>query len=191
MNSAKNCLLDSTSLKTSDNYRTFCRYFIITFVICSGVMITIGTALQNRKIDKFQLNSIEKSTIPHPYKSHGPPYLAFIISSILARFNATNANLNKVLPGYLNIQHKQPVSANDSRMVSETSLQALSLLLTSIDLWNEIGAKAESELTDDDWIFIFEDDVDIVASDSIKYSYPEIYAKWNYSNPNNSVAGLN
>ena len=87
-----------------------------------------------------------------------------------------------------NIQHKQRVSTNDSWIVSR---RVSSLLLTYIDLWNGIGAKTESELTDDDWIFLFEDDVNIVGFNIIEKFYPQIYAKWNHSNSNNSLAGLN
>ena len=172
-------------------YSTLWRCFIATVFICTVILTNISMTQKDTKICKPNLNSIEKSNMSHLHKNRGAPYLAFIISMVPVRFNATHTNLNNVLPGYFNIQHKQPVSTNDSRIISGTSKEALALLLTYIDLWSEIGAKAELELTDDDWIFLFEDDVNTVPFHIIEKFHPQIYAKWNYSNPNSSIAGPN
>ena len=191
MDYAKKYRLDCISFKKYCNSCTLSRCFITIFFVCIVVMINVGTTPCDRKINESKSNPVEKSKISDPHKSHGPPYLAFIISSMLARFNTTSTNLNSVLPGYFNIQHKQPVSTNDSRIMSGTSVSALSLLLTYIDLWNEIGAKAESELMDDDWIFLFEDDVNIVPLKFIPKLCSELNAKRNHSNLNISLAGSN
>jgi hypothetical protein len=105
------------------------------------------------------------------------------------RLNATLTNLKTALPGYFNIKHKQSVPFTDSRIVLNGDKYASSLLLSFIDIWMDLGARSEAELKDNDWIFIFEDDVNIVSMDVIQRFYPEIHAKWKYSNPNSSIAG--
>jgi hypothetical protein len=99
------------------------------------------------------------------------------------------SNLNTVLPNYFNIRHKQPVSLNDTRIYKEGHKEILSLSLTYIDLWNDFGARPEAEYTDNDWIFLFEDDVNIVPFTIIQSFHPQLYAKWNCTNPNSSIAG--
>ncbi|CAF4868591.1 unnamed protein product, partial [Rotaria magnacalcarata] len=112
--------------------------------------------------------------------SRGTPYLAYIISGIPQRYNSTLMQLRDALPGFFNFNRKQPVSHNDSRILRTGDVKVSSLLLTYIDLWNDIGARSAIELRDNDWIFLFEDDVAIIPRSIIKSFYKTIYEKWKY-----------
>lgn len=118
----------------------------------------------------------------------GPPYLAYIISGIPQRYNSTLKQLNDALPDFFRFHHKQPVPHNDSRILRTGDMKVSSLLLTFIDLWNDIGSRPAAQLHDDEWVFFFEDDVGIVPSHIMKSFYSKIYEKWNYGNPNPSLA---
>ena len=165
------------------------RYFIGILLACIALIIYTNVSKWQGQVNNCELFPQNNSTVSHLSKNHGPPYLAFIISPMPKRLNATLTNLQTVLPGYFNIKHKQSVPFTDSRIVLKGDKYASSLLLSFIDIWTDLGAKSEAELKDNDWIFIFEDDVNIVSMDVIQRFYPQIYAKWNYSNPNTSIAG--
>jgi hypothetical protein len=120
----------------------------------------------------------------------GPPYLTYILSSVPRRFNFTVKSLTSGLPGFFNINRKQPVSLNDSRIYHHGNPKYSSVLLTYVDLLTDIGSKSEAELTYNDWVFIFEDDANIVPAHVIRTSFGKIYAKWNSSYPYPKLAGI-
>ncbi|CAF3824585.1 unnamed protein product [Rotaria sp. Silwood1] len=165
-------------------YHLFYGIIILT-VIC----LTIFLNLQN-KFHNCNVFDLYNSSSRNIRNSSGPPYLAYIISSIPARFKFTKSNLNNALPNYFNIKKKQSVPYNDSRINFHSSIQFSSLLLTYVDLWNEIGAKPNAELKENDWIFLFEDDVNIVNITLIERFYQQIYAKWKYKDPQHSLKGI-
>ena len=174
------------------NYYVLRLRFAGILLLCIALIIYINVSLlklQEKKFNNCIPSPLIKSTASHLRKSRGPPYLAYIISSTQRRFNFTLVNLNTVLPNYFNIKQKQSVSHNDSRIFRNSDPQVSSLLLTYIDLWSDFGARSEAEFTDNDWMFLFEDDVNIVHPKIIESFHPQIYAKWNYSNPNSSIAG--
>lgn len=175
--------------RSTFNISTFQRCFIIVILICIIFFIHMNTTRLRKEPDRHPPGTINNSIASSVQKSRGPPYLTFIISSVSHRFNRTFYNLNIATPGYFNIQQRRPVLKNDSRITVNRDTKVASLLLTYVDLWDDIGARPESELRDNDWIFIFEDDVNIVPLEVVENFYPDIHTKWNYSNPNTSIAG--
>jgi len=130
------------------------------------------------------------STSPHTRPARGPPYPTYIISISPNRYNRTRNNIETMVPNLFNIQIKHPVSRNDSRMYTNgVDPGASSLMLTFIDLWTDFGAQPESAYSDNDWMFIFEDDVNVVPYSIIQGFYPKIFAQWNYNSSNSSIAG--
>ncbi|CAF5177747.1 unnamed protein product, partial [Rotaria magnacalcarata] len=87
-------------------------------------------------------------------------------------------------PGFFNITLKQCVSHNDSRIMGHRQINVGSLLLTHVDIWDEIGSRSDHELGHNDWVFVFEDDVSVVPPEIMKSFYGKIYTAWDYKNPN-------
>lgn len=174
-----------TSLQQLASFRCFIRILLISILLI--VYITV-TMLQKPVVSAKPLPT-NTSTTSYSSKSRPPPYLTYIISNIPRRFNFTLKNLQTALPNYFDIKHKQSVSLNDSRIFRNNDQSASSLLLTYIDVWRDFGARPEAEYSDGDWMFLFEDDVNVVSTDLIRNIYPKIYAKWNYTNSNTSLAG--
>lgn len=124
----------------------------------------------------------KNSTKTSPKARTDPPYCTFIISSIPERFNFTFNNLRSRLPGFLDVRKREPVPHSDPRIFRGGSLGVSSLLLTFIDLWVEFGWSSDDDVADDDWMFLIEDDVDIVPP-PILSSYHEK----KYGLPNSTV----
>ena len=122
-------------------------------------------------------------------KLTGSPYLTYIISAVPKRINFTSRILHTKLPGFFNASYRNSVPYNDSRMFKTNGAPAGSLMLTYIDLWREIGSKADNELTDNEWIFIFEDDVDLVPLHILKSFYNHIYTQLNFSDTSYPITG--
>lgn len=116
-------------------------------------------------------------------------YLTYIMFAVPNRFNFTKSVLDTRLPGFFNATHRQCVLYNDSRMYKHAGLGAASLMLSYIDLWREIGSKSDTELADNDWIFLFEDDVDIIPLSILKSFYPKLYLKWSKTGQSKSLGG--
>lgn len=116
-------------------------------------------------------------------RRRGPPYTAYIISYSDRRFNATLYDITTALPGFFNMSRKQAVSINDSRINRASDLGVSSLLLSHIDVWNEFGSKAASERCDDDWVFVFEDDVGVIPYEIIRNFHTQAYMSWNDTYP--------
>lgn len=173
----------------SDSTHRFHRLFMILLLVC--VVLVIFTRfnqqmLENRSSQSFMLNNITQSS---SHRKKGAPYLAYIISAIEKRRNFTMNCLNERLPGFFNISHRSAVSHNDSRIVRNGDRQVSSLLLSHIDLWTEFGSKPEAEYADDDWLFIFEDDVDIVPLHIVESFYPNVYKQWTTKNASQALRG--
>ncbi|CAF4596725.1 unnamed protein product [Rotaria magnacalcarata] len=120
----------------------------------------------------------------HSQSYRGQPYLAYIITSTSPRFNFTYIELTTALPKFFKIIRKSSVSHNDSRIVRRGDVRVLSLLLTHIDTWHDIESRSDRELGENDWAFVFEDDVAIVPPAIMKSFYGKIYTAWNYAKPN-------
>lgn len=118
------------------------------------------------------------------------PYPAYIISSKDDRFNFTQTNLNKALPNYFDIKRKYSVLHNDTRISRFGLPQVSSLLLTYIDLWSEIGKTPKRQLEDNDWVFIFEDDVNILVNEIIQQFHTELFNRWNHTDDQHSLRGM-
>ena len=106
-------------------------------------------------------------------KTKSRPYLAYIINGVPRRENFTQNILKKRLPGIFNIVKRTAVPHNDTRVVRHGDKHVSALLLTHIDLWTEFGSKLETEYSDHDWVFIFEDDVDIVPPNIAETFYQD------------------
>ncbi|CAF4471022.1 unnamed protein product [Rotaria socialis] len=120
----------------------------------------------------------------HSQSYRGQRYLAYIITSTSPRFNATYTELTTALPKFFKIIRKPSVSHTDSRIVPNNYVRVSSLLLTHIDTWHEIGSKSDHELGENDWVFVFEDDVGIVPPAIMNSFYRKIYTIWKYAKPN-------
>jgi hypothetical protein len=188
MNSYAQDLYD-TIYKNDSIKCTLRRRFIGILLVCIALIIYINMNTLQKQFNTCKPSLLNYSTVSHLRESRGPPYLAFIISATTRRFNATFVNLNTALPGHFILKRKEIVSHNDSRIFRTGDRQVSSLLLTYVDLWHDFGARPEAEFTDNDWIFLFEDDVNIVPNHIISSFHPKLYAKWNYTNPNSSLAG--
>ena len=140
--------------------------------------------------DHKMLN-LTKSNFSKPIRKRGPPYLTYIVSAISKRLNSTMKNLHEKMPGFFNIHHRKSVSFNDSRILRSGDMKVSSLLLTYVDLWSYFGSRPESEFADNDWMFLFEDDVDIVPMSVIESFQPKLSPKWNHSSPNHCLEGRN
>lgn len=140
--------------------------------------------------DRSMLN-LTKPNFSKPIGKRGSPYLTYIVSAIPKRLNSTMKNLHEKMPGFFNMQHKKSVSFNDSRILRSGDMKVSSLLLTYVDIWSYFGSRPENEFTDNDWIFLFEDDVDIVPMSLIESFQPKLYPKWNHSSPNHYLEGRN
>ena len=174
-----------------ERQKRFYRVFsgIVLFSIMLVTLISMNSSCKT--IQDHEVLSVNKFNITISIKKRGPPYLTYIVSAIPKRFNSTMTNLQGKMPGFFNIHHKQSVSYNDSRILRTGDMKVSSLLLTYVDLWSYFGSRPDNEFTDTDWIFLFEDDVDIVPLSIIERFHPKLYAKWNYSSPNHSLAGRN
>ncbi|CAF3293188.1 unnamed protein product [Rotaria socialis] len=148
----------------------------------------MGNSQSQKQSKNCQAAIWNNMTASHLANPRGPPYLAYIISGIPQRHNSTRKQLRDALPGFFNFNHKQPVSLNDSRILRTVDMKVSSLLLTYIDLWNDIGARSPIELRENDWIFLFEDDVAIIPRRIMKSFYKRIYEKWRYRSPNPNLA---
>jgi hypothetical protein len=166
-------------------YRVFSGIVLICIMLAMYVnMNSSWTTLPDRK-----MVNVNESSTALPIQKRGPPYLAYVVSAIPKRLNSTIKNLQEKIPGFFDIRHKQSVSYNDSRILRTGDMKVSSLLLSYIDLWSYFGSRPECEFTDNDWIFLFEDDVDIVPMSIIERFHPKLYEKWNYSSPSHSLAG--
>lgn len=123
------------------------------------------------------------------YSRKNSSYLAYIMSAIPHRLNFTKSVLEARLPGFFNITHRKCVPLNDSRVYKNAGEGAGALMISYIDLWREIGSKPDEELADNDWIFLFEDDVDIIPLDILRKFYSKVYLKWNRHGQSKSLAG--
>lgn len=165
------------------------RSFMALVLICGAVVIytRCNEQLFRRSENQtFMLNNITQNISK---RRPGAPYLAYIISAVEKRRNFTMNCLKERLPGYFKIIQKSAVPHNDSRIVKNGDKQVSALLLAHIDLWTEFGSKPEAEYLDDDWFFIFEDDVDIVPTHIINQFYPTIYQQWLSNNSVNPLRG--
>ncbi|CAF1416860.1 unnamed protein product, partial [Didymodactylos carnosus] len=115
----------------------------------------------------------------------GPPHPAYVLSSVPARYSFTVSNIEKALPGYFKFEHFQAIPFNDTRI--NGNVRQSSNLLSHIDMWLNLSSRSDHEYGDNDWCFVFEDDVNIV---DLKNHFPHIYSKWNYSNPHHSLRGI-
>ncbi|CAM2707179.1 unnamed protein product [Rotaria socialis] len=137
-----------------------------------------------KELDDCRLVTVNNENSLHSKSHRGQPYLAYIITSTSRRFNSTYTELAIALPGFFNIIRKECVSQNDSRIMGHGQINVASLLLTHVDIWDEIGSRSDHELGQNDWAFVFEDDVSIVPPEIMKGFYGKIYTAWKYKNPN-------
>lgn len=114
---------------------------------------------------------------------YGPPYLAFIVSPSFDRYYSAKQNLEQALPGYFKIEHFRSVSLKDPRIERSDNSKKKSLLLSFADMWLNVSSRFEYD--ENDWIFLFEDDVNIVNIKEISL----IYSKLNFTNPQYSLVG--
>lgn len=166
-------------------------YFYFASIL---LFLTVSSVYMNTRIfEESPVNCEQYSGMNsgslHIRKKRGPPYLTYIMSSSPRRFNFTFGNLQDRVPNYFNVKLKHSVSINDSRIFYTDDIRASSLLLTYVDLWTAFGAQPETEYSDNDWVFLFEDDVDIVPYGIIERFYSKLFAQWNYSESNSSIAG--
>lgn len=158
--------------------------FVRTVLIVLVLIIFVKMFKSVKDWNACELSIVTEIKTVRSSKYHGPPYLAYIISSVPGRFNPTLNNLNTILPGFFKIKIREPVLQNDSRIPSRVEASVGSLLLTNIDLWSELGWNSASTLNDKDWIFIFEDDVRIAPLPMIESFYGKINRTENNTNPN-------
>lgn len=154
----------------NDENRRFHRLFIGILSVCI-ILIIFANVNQLRKKSihcKYPSIHLKGSLLG---KRRGPPYLTYIISNLPKRLNLTRTSLISRIPFYFNIHHRQPVPHDDLRIRQHGDMNMSSLLLTYVDLWSEFGWKKTDEYNDNDWIFIFEDDVDIVPREIIEKFY--------------------
>lgn len=168
-------------------YRVFSGIVFVSIML--GMLISMNSSWTTFQDHKVLSGNKFNTTISS--KRRSPPYLTYIVSATPKRLNSTMTNLQDKMPGFFNIHHKQSVSFNDSRILRTGDMKVSSLLLTYVDLWSYFGSTPDNEFTDNDWIFLFEDDVDIVPMSIIERFHPKLYARWNYSSPNHSLAGRN
>lgn len=162
---------------------------LLIYVILYIYNSSITTQSQQISIDAKHLSDKNSSQLR---RRRGPPYLTYIISISIPRYNRTRNNIEVPVPKFFNIKRRLPVSRNDSRMYrNNVDEAAASLMLTFIDLWGDFAAQSDSEYSENDWMFIFEDDVNVVPNSIIAGFYPKIFPRWNYTNPNTSIAGTN
>lgn len=161
--------------------------------LCISLLLAINIFLKQTTIEResYPSNTSQNvtATVSKLVIKNNTPYLTFIISAVPARRNFTMTTLNTRLPGFFHAKHWKTVSKTDPRIFQSGGIHAASLMLTYLDLWKDISLKAESELADDDWVFLFEDDVDIVPLGILEAFYNEIYTQWNKTNPSKALAG--
>ena len=134
-------------------------------------------------------DSLCSSSSKRQARAANASFLTYIMFSVANRFNFTKSIFDTRLPGFFNASHRYCVPKNDSRVYSNAGLGAGSLMLSYIDLWREIGSKPDSELDDDDWIFLFEDDVDIIPWEILRKFYPKLFLKWSRIGLSQALAG--
>ncbi|CAF4063522.1 unnamed protein product [Rotaria magnacalcarata] len=135
-----------------------------------------------------RLTIIKNGNSSYIQSHRGQPYLAYIITSTDRRFNSTYKELTNALPRFFNIICKQSVLHNDSRIMGHGQVNVLSLILTHISIWDEIGSRSENELGENNWVFVFEDDIGVVTATAVRRLYRKIDARRNYAIPANIVA---
>ncbi|CAF3191257.1 unnamed protein product [Rotaria socialis] len=141
-----------------------------------------------KRSHRCRLMIIKNGNSSYIQRHHGQPYLAYVITSTHRRFNSTYKQLTNALPRFFNIIRRQSVSHNDSRIMGHAQVNVLSLILTHISVWDEIGSKSENELGENDWVFVFEDDIGVVTAPLVKFIYKRIHARRRYAIPTNIVA---
>ena len=164
----------------------------INISFCISLLLVIYILIKHTQIEWKSCPSISSensSVIPPLQKANRSSYPAFIISAVTDRFNFTKSNLNTRLPGFFDVTHRKSVNATDPRIYGSFSFGAASLMLTYIDLWKEIALKPASELAENDWVFLFEDDVDIVPLGIIQGFYNKIYIEWSKTNETKGLTG--
>ena len=162
----------------------------ISFYI--SILVVIYILIRQTKVEWKNCPSMsaENSSATPPLQiGNRSPYLGFVVSAVPNRFNFTKSTLNSWLRGIFNLTHRKSVNKTDPRIYGSVGVGAASLMLTYIDLWKEIALKPASELAENDWIFLFEDDVDIVPLVILETFYNRIYMQWNQTNPSIALAG--
>lgn len=149
------------------------------------VVIVFISIIQIRKpLFKCQPITTTSTNVSTVSRNQSSPYLAYIIAFTEKRFNATFQDLTAALPGFFKIQRIQSVSHNDSRLIGAGDMQVASLLLTHISIWNEIGSKPDTEVAENDWVFVFEDDVNVVPINIMRDFHGPSYKSFTEEYPN-------
>lgn len=164
---------------------------ILARLLCTCILLIFYALIDQLLIESKECKmSVANHSSPIRSRKHnGPPYSTYILSAVAKRINFTSRILNTRLPGFFNITYRNCVPYNDSRIFKTSGIAAGSLMLTYIDLWKEIGSKPAEELDENEWVFIFEDDVDLVPLHILKDFYNKIYTTLNFSNVSYPIAG--
>lgn len=120
------------------------------------------------------------------YKS---PYLAYIISRNPENYEMVKNKLETRLPGFFKIYKKDMVEKNDTRMPDHLDINLMSLLFSHVDVWDHVGATSDEEIGENQWIFLFTDDVDIISMNAIDGFYSDIYDRWKHGDRKHSLEG--
>ena len=174
-------MVGSICWKSYRNY-WFGRITVGTFFIC--IILFVYLFIVSPSDDEAS-----SCPTPAPRQPKNGSYLTYIMFALSNRLNFTKSVLDTRLPGFFNATHRRCVPHNDSRMYRNGGVGAGALMLSYIDLWREIGAKPDSELADDDWVFLFEDDVDIIPLEILKSFYPKLFVQWSRTGQSQSLAG--
>lgn len=102
-----------------------------------------------------------------PRTSVGDRYLALIHTQPgdEDRFSTVKRNLEHAFPGFFRFRSNRPLTYEDQRVIRTSQhfpnvdLGHIATKYTFFDAWSTIGA--DPQLGDDDWAFIFEDDIAI------------------------------
>lgn len=184
-------LSDVSALVIQENNQNLLRRNFIKLLLISFVIILFISTAKLRKFDSScQPIIVTSRHMSALSPSRGPPYSAYIIAHTEKRFNATFDNLTNALPGFFNIQRIQSMSYNDSRIAGAGDLRVASLLLTHINIWNEFGSKSDTDVGENDWVFVFEDDVGVIPISIMKRIYRPIYKSFARRYPNPVVSSM-
>lgn len=174
-----------------DNLLNRTRKIILLLCLASVAYLCMSRTWISFELCSSKANSTSRVYAYAPRKvKNDTGYLTYIISAVPQRLNFTSTVLNTRLPGFFNTHYKLSVPHNDSRIFYKAGIHAASLMLTYIDLWREIGSKPDTELSQNDWVFVFEDDVDIVPIGILKAFYSKVYLHLNGSATSTVLAGM-
>ena len=125
----------------------------VVFLLSAAVVVLVTAGL----------HSLPHSNVV-PLTSMGKhKHTAYVLSTQDDRYIWTIAALERGFPSFFDIHRISPVPLNDNRVVRVASGSVLrSQKLTVVDTWREFSAgQATRHLAADDWMFFFEDDVNV------------------------------